>query len=389
MRPTQGVWSLHRKGPADQARHRQKVLEAIRDNLAEIVSDEAIITSEGGRIVKVPLPGLKEWRFRFDPRSHDHIGQGSGHESPGDVLAKEAGSGSGGRGNSGGTGAGGRGPAGRAPGTDYYEAEVSVDELAELVFADLGLPNLAPRPGYGVSTQRLRFDDVRRVGPLGRLDVRRTLRSHLVRRARQGKATLGALAEEDLRYRTWRVENRKQVNAAVIAMRDVSASMGEFKKYLTRSFCFWMVRFLRTRFDDVQIVFITHHTEAKEVSEQAFFTLGESGGTRVSSAYRLALQVIEQRFHPAHWNLYPIHFSDGDNWGEQDNAECVQLVRKLLQHCNLFGYGEISERGYISPLLRAFRQLEHEPGFVTLRMHGRQDVYPALKRYFRPTGCEV
>ena len=395
MQPVRGDWSLQRKGPADQARHREKVLEAIRENLADIISDEAIITADGDRVVKIPLRGLKEWRFRFNPRSHDHVGQGTGRERPGDILAHDRPAGHGdGRGRAGGgagDGGDGRG-AGRAPGTDYYEAEVTVEELQELIFADLGLPRLRPKPGSGAPSRRLRFDDLRRVGPLGRLDPRRTLKAHLARRAREGTAQVaqvGPLLDDDLRYRSWRVDVRRKVAAAVIAMRDVSASMGEFKKYLTRSFFFWMVRFLRSRYDDVRIVFITHHTEAREVDEEAFFTLGESGGTRVSSAYRLALEIIDQRFNPAHWNLYPIHFTDGDNWGDGDNADCVRLVRELMDRSNLFGYGEINDRPQRSPLLEALRELEGEPGFVILTMRDRKDVYPALRRYFRMTGEEV
>jgi uncharacterized sporulation protein YeaH/YhbH (DUF444 family) len=75
-----------------------------------------------------------------------------------------------------------------------------------------------------------------------------------------------------------------------------------------------MVRFLRTKYDNVDIVFISHHTEAKEVTEEQFFTQGESGGTVVSSAYQLALDVINQRYRPSDWNIYPFHFSDGDNY---------------------------------------------------------------------------
>ena len=125
---------------------------------------------------------------------------------------------------------------------------------------------------------------------------------------------------------------------------DVSGSMGEFKKYIARSFFFWMVRFLRTKYDNVEIVFISHHTEAKEVTEEQFFTQGESGGTVVSSAYQLALDIIRARFPPRDWNVYPFHFSDGDNY-YSDNEEAVRLADELIETCNLFGYGEIGEEG--------------------------------------------
>jgi uncharacterized sporulation protein YeaH/YhbH (DUF444 family) len=166
-------------------------------------------------------------------------------------------------------------------------------------------------------------------------------------------------------------------------MRDVSGSMGEFEKYITRSFYFWMVRFLRTRYTQVQIVFITHHTEAKEVDEDMFFNLGESGGTKVSSAYQLALDIANERYPASEWNTYPFHFSDGDNWGEVDNQRCLDLVKALLARSNAFGYGEIQEGGRRSPstLMSAFGQIR-DPQFIGVTITRKEDVYPALKQFF-------
>jgi hypothetical protein len=159
-------------------------------------------------------------------------------------------------------------------------------------------------------------------------------------------------------------------------------SMGEFEKYIARSFYFWMVRFLRTKYNNVKIVFISHHTEAKEVTEEEFFTHGESGGTQVSSAYELALQIIQERFNPADWNIYPFHFSDGDNlpW---DNERCVALVQQLMQLCNIFGYGEIREGHYRSPstLMSAYSKIQDKK-FLAVTISDKSEVYPALRRFF-------
>lgn len=172
-------------------------------------------------------------------------------------------------------------------------------------------------------------------------------------------------------------------------------SMGEFKKYIARSFYFWMVRFLRTKYDNVKIVFISHHTEAKEVTEEQFFTQGESGGTVVSSAYRLALDVIQERFPPGDWNIYPFHFSDGDNY-YSDNDEAVRLADELIATCNLFGYGEIGEEGASSyrrssgALLSIFKdRLKLQDRFVGVRIDDKEDVYPALKEFFGVRGEQV
>lgn len=118
--------------------------------------------------------------------------------------------------------------------------------------------------------------------------------------------------------------------------------MGTFEKYMARTFFFWMVRFLRTRYEKVDIQFIAHHTEALVVTEDEFFTKGESGGTICSSAYQTALNLIDDRYPPSRYNIYPVHFSDGDNLSS-DNERCVRLVDELMGRCNIFGYGEVNQ----------------------------------------------
>jgi uncharacterized sporulation protein YeaH/YhbH (DUF444 family) len=138
--------------------------------------------------------------------------------------------------------------------------------------------------------------------------------------------------------------------------------MGSFEKYIARSFFFWMTRFLRSKYENVEIVFIAHHTEAKVVSEEEFFTKGESGGTICSSAYQAALELIDQRYPPAHYNIYPFHFSDGDNL-TSDNERCVRLIAQLIERCNMFGYGEVNQYNRSSTLMSAFRGID-DPKFV-------------------------
>ncbi len=316
MGPTQSDWSLQRKGPADQARHEARVREAIREHIDDIVSDPAIITGDGKAIVRVPVKSLKEYRFHFDEQRQAHVGQGDGQTKVGQVLARgrgaQPGQGQGqGQGQEPGKG-GSPGQGGTEPGPDVIEAEVSVEELSEIVFAELGLPHLQRRPAAPSAGHGERASTVRPKGPFSTLDKRRSLAQNLRRNARAGLAHVGPWSDADLRFRRYREDPHPRAAAAVIAMRDVSGSMGEFKKYIARSFFFWMVRFLRARYDDVRIVFIAHHVEAREVDEETFFHLAESGGTRVSSAYELALQIIHDRYPSAAWNVYPFHFSEGN-----------------------------------------------------------------------------
>src|SRR5690625_1667509 len=120
-------------------------------------------------------------------------------------------------------------------------------------------------------------------------------------------------------------------------MMDTSASMGIFEKYVARSFFFWMTRFLRSKYESVEIEFIAHHTEAKVVPEEAFFSRGESGGTICSSAYNKALELIDEKYHPSRYNIYPFHFSDGENI-TSDNPKCIDLVNEIMHVSNMFGY---------------------------------------------------
>ncbi|MGE5618011.1 MAG: sporulation protein YhbH [Sphingomonadaceae bacterium] len=365
-------WSLHRKAPADQSRHNEKVKEAIKSNLADIVAEEAIITSDGNKVVKVPIRSLELPHFRYDTNRKNHLGQGNGDSQVGDVIGQNGQAGPG----------KGRG-AGDQPGMDYFDAEVTIDELADLMFEDLELPHLEQKQAQQIESTVVRFNDIRKSGPMSSLDKRRTILENIRRNAKAGAPRVGGINNDDLRFKTWTEDVRFENNAVIIAMRDVSGSMGEFEKYISRSFYFWMVKFLRRKYNQVQIVFITHHTEAKEVDEQTFFTLGESGGTKVSSAYRLALDIIRQRYNPQDWNIYPFHFSDGDNWGETDNRLCVELVHEMLQKCNVFGYGEIRQGGYgsLSTLMSAFQNIKDEK-FIGVTIEEKGGVYPALRQFF-------
>jgi uncharacterized protein len=379
-------WSLQRKGIIDQDRHKERVKEAIKKNLGSIVSNEAIILSDGKRTVKVPIRALDEYKFRYDYRKRKHVGQGDGKTRVGDVISREGQPGQG----------QGGGQAGQDAGGEYYEAEVNIDEIAALIFEDLRLPFLEEKAKKAVQAKTTQFNEIRRTGVMANLDKRRMILENIKRNAREeGRARFGNVRKEDLRFKTWEESLRYESNAVVLSLMDVSGSMGEFKKYIARSFFFWMVRFLRTKYDNVEIVFISHHTEAREVTEEQFFTQGESGGTVVSSAYQLALDIIASRYRPTDWNIYPFHFSDGDNY-YSDNEEAVRLADQLIETCNLFGYGEIGEEGASSyrrssgALLSIFNdRLKNKERFVGVRIDDKEDVYPALKQFFGRRGVEA
>jgi uncharacterized sporulation protein YeaH/YhbH (DUF444 family) len=157
---------------------------------------------------------------------------------------------------------------------------------------------------------------------------------------------------------------------------------------VAKCFFFWMVRFLRLKYQQVELVFIAHDTEAEIVTEQDFFGRGEGGGTRCSSAYHVAREHMAQHYPSARWNVYLFAFSDGDN-EPGDNARCTELVTDLLQECAMVAYGEIPWSGTAeypySTLLKAFLTITHER-FMTTRLRSKEDVYGALQRFLMHGG---
>jgi len=141
-----------------------------------------------------------------------------------------------------------------------------------------------------------------------------------------------------------------------------------------------MARVLRKEYEKGEIAFLAHHTEAKEVTEHDFFTRGESGGTICSSVYQKALEIIDERYPPSSYNIYPFHFSDGDNL-TSDNERCIKLIQELLTRTNMFGYGEVNQYNRGSTLMSAYRNLKQDR-FMYYVIKEKGEVYSALKRFF-------
>lgn len=365
-------WSLHKRGEQDQQRHLDKIKEAIKENLADMISEEEIITSDGDKKIKIPIKSLNEYKIRYNNEQKQHIGQGNGDSEIGDIIAQE-------RYATDQTGVGEG--AGKSPGEDIYETDVSITDIEEVLFEQLELPYLKEKEEASLPKSDIEFTDVRKKGLIGNIDKKRTILSALKRNSQKGKNSIAPIIEDDLRFKTWDEKIRYESNAVILAMMDTSGSMGKYEKKLSRSFFFWMTRFLRSKYHHVDIVFIAHHTEAKVVTEDEFFHKAESGGTICSSAYKLALNLIETKYPPKRYNIYPFHFSDGDNL-VSDNKNCLHLLEKIIQQSVLFGYGEINAYRRYSTLMHAYKKINN-PYFLHYILHKEQDVYHALQYFFQ------
>lgn len=361
-------------------RHRQKLKDTIRENIGDIIAEESIIGRDKDKIIKIPIRSIKEYRFIYGENSPG-AAQGDGSQKPGDVVEK-------GGPEPGMPGHGG----GNDPGVDAIETEITLDELIAIMFDDLDLPDLDKK-----SLKQIVSDDARKrkgkrhSGIRPRLDKKSTAKNRIKRKlAVKGSRGVDLEEEErrfpfhkdDMRYWFIAPTTKEESNAVIFCIMDTSGSMGTVKKYLARSFYFLLYQFVRQKYQNVEVVFIAHHTEAKEVTEEEFFHKVESGGTYISSGYRKALEIIESRYHPSLWNVYAFHCSDGDNF-YSDNERAVQAAEELCKVCNLFGYGEIKPSGsayYSGSMLEVFGQIKHD-NFHMAVIERKEDLWPSFKAF--------
>jgi uncharacterized protein len=357
----------HDAGRRDALHHRQRLRRKITEQLKERIGEEDIIAAGPEKKLRIPVKGTKRWQFILDRGKGKGVGQGDGE--PGDVLGPPGGKGS-------------PGEAGTEPGEEMYEVWLDMEDVEELLFSELHLPRLRRKPGGNTWESETVYDDIARKGPL--VDKRSTLRANLARNARAGKARVGDVDRDDLRYVSYREQPKPRHRAVVFCVMDISASMGTKRKRMARLFFYWCVQFLRRRYDEAEVVFIGHTTEAVELTEQEFFGRVESGGTRVSSAYELVARIQRDRFPAREWNAYVLHTSDGDNF-TADNQLTLELIERLARDCSLVGYLEVDGTTPASAYkLSAFfdRTAGDVPGFVWATAADDRELWPALKRFF-------
>ena len=365
----------------DRKRHKEKVKEAIKQNIQNIISEESIIGQSGDKRIKIPIRGIKEYQFIFGHNNPD-VGAGNGQAKPGDVVQK---------GNPQNEGIGPAEP-GNRPGDDVYETEITLEEAISYLFEDLELPDLERKRFHIIESERLMKPKVvKHLGIRPRLNRRWTMKEHIRRKiaSHVEEEERFPFHDNDLRYNRIVVDIKEHSNAVVFCVMDTSGSMDITKKYLARSFYFLLYQFVHRRYQNVELVFIAHHTEAKEVTENEFFHRGESGGTMISSGYKKALEIIKERYHPSLWNIYAFHCSDGDNFTE-DNQEALRYAKELKQICNLFGYGEIKPFDTFSwgSMMKIFEPLATD-NFVILGIRSKEDVWPALKKFLSRDRAKV
>jgi sporulation protein YhbH len=318
----------------DHARFRNIVKGKIKENLKKYVTHGEMIGRKGKEQVTIPIPQIEIPRFRFGDKDSGGVGQGDGE--PGDPLGQ-------------GEPQPGEGEAGNQAGDHQLEVDLTLQELAEILGEQLELPKIEPRGHKTLKSKVDKYTSISHQGPNSLRHFKRTFRETLRRQISSGvynpEKPVIVPIRSDMRYRSWKSDVRHENNAVIIYMMDVSGSMGDEQKEIVRTEAFWIDTWLRSQYKGIETRYIIHDATAREVDEETFFKTRESGGTLISSAYKLCQKIIETDYPPSEWNIYPFHFSDGDNWSGEDTKLCLELLEKQLLHeTNVFCYGQVESR---------------------------------------------
>ncbi len=317
---------------SDHGRFRNIVKGQVRESLKKYIVNGDLIGREEKGIVKIPLPYIGLPKFVYDDSENSGLGEGDGEED--DLVYDEN-------------------EAGNEPGEVIYDAELTLDEIAEILGEELGLEDLKPKSIDRLFEERNEYKSIRRSGPESLRHFKRTYKQALKRQIASGEYDpLNPRiipVRQDKHYRSWKRTPEPNAKAVIFHMRDISGSMDDDKVEIVRRIIWWEDLWIRAKYkDQMQHVYLVHNVDAWEVDRNEFFKIrGSEGGTIISSIMGLQSSYLTgqgAKFHPDNWNIYSFYYSDGDNYGDDDNGKCKDiLINSLLPHVNSFCYGHISK----------------------------------------------
>jgi uncharacterized sporulation protein YeaH/YhbH (DUF444 family) len=400
-------------------RAKHEIREAVRDSLRK----RKVSDVDGGEDVRIRSKSLREPTFGLgrEQGERDYVLPGNKEFSPGDVIRKP---------ESGGGGAGNKGSA-DGEGEDEFVFSLTREEFLDIFFEDLQLPNLIKARLKTMKSAEAMRAGFTTDGPPAKLNRVRTLRKSLARRIalrRPRMAELEALEAEiaeaeaddprdekhieelkgrlhtlkyqrkvvgyidplDLTYNRTERRPKPKTQAVMFCLMDVSASMTEDLKELSKRFFMLLHLFLTRHYTEVDIVFIRHTTKAQEVDEDTFFRATETGGTVISSALDEMLRVVRDRYPVNDWNIYAAQASDGHNF-DDDMGRCMDMLENdILPICQYYAYIEVYSDEHLSPFLSVvwsgYETIDDEQeNFAMKRVSGPGDIYPVFRELFSST----
>lgn len=368
-----GWYDLFSRGARDWLRHNEKVREAVRQHLPQIIAG-ADVLSGGASTVRVPVRMLEHFRFRLR-QTNDQQGVGQGHAKPGDRIGQpqqEADR--------------QRGQGGNEEGGIQYTLEFRIDDIVDWLWEEMQLPNLEAKAGKASEADWTREGWDRR-GARARLDRRRSLKESIKRRSvhdAQGNES-PAFTDDDLRFRQLAKREQPAMQAVVIMLLDVSGSMGERERQISKTFFFWAIQGLRRQYRQLDLVFVAHTSDAWEFQEEEFFRVTGTGGTVASAGLRKVHEIIEARFSPSQYNVYLFYASDGENF-PSDQSPAQAVLQQLAADCNYAGFLEVAAQAGTAPdseIGKLFVDLARAAINVgACRVHSTDDIWQAVRHFF-------
>lgn len=355
----------------DHNRFKEIIRGRIRKDLRKYMSKGEMIGRKGKHFVSIPVPHVDIPHFFHAPQQVGGVGQGEG--DIGTVLGSDPQE--------------GPGQAGNLPGQHILEVEVSLEELAQILGEELELPNVERKGKKEIISTKDKYTGIAPVGPETLRHFKRTYKQALKRQVASGTYSpdnpIVVPVREDRRYRTWKRVAEPESNAVIIYMMDVSGSMGDEQKEIVRIESFWIETWLDYQYKGILNRHIIHDAEARLVDSDTFYHTRESGGTVISSAYKLCAQLIQEEFPPEEWNIYAFHFSDGDNWSQGDTEECIEVLKtRLLPHLNLFSYGQVESPYGTGQFLVDLKEAFNDTENVALsRIENKDGIYDSIKEF--------
>lgn len=409
-----------KKSTVNRQRFLRRYKKHIKRAVDQAVNNRSITDLDRGEQITIPGKDLSEPFFHHGNGGvKKRVYPGNKEFVTGDEFKRPEGGGGGGSGDGKASDSG--------EGEDAFTFQINQEEFLDFMFSDLELPNLVKKQLKEASEFSLRRGGYTKAGSPEKLNIVRSLRSaHARRIALSGKErrrvrelrrelepleleenpdeTQLARIEEiraeisklqvrihrmpfiddfDLKFNNFVKVPNPSSKAVMFCVMDVSGSMTQDIKNIAKRFFLLLYLFLTRSYKEIEVVFVRHHTQAKEVDEQEFFYSRETGGTIVSSALKLSAEIIEQRYNPADWNIYVAQASDGDNW-EGDSPVARELIeQRILPFVQYFAYVEIT-RGPIQNLWMEYSKIERESDgdFAMEQITDVADIYPVFRRLF-------
>lgn len=407
------------KSTVNRQRFLRRYRKHIKKAVDEAVTKRSITDLESGESISIPRRDISEPFFHHNKGGkREMIHPGNKEFISGDHVQRPQGGA--------GSGSGDGDASDSGEGIDEFVFNISQDEFLDFLFEDLELPNLIKRQLQGVETFKYVRAGFSNDGNPAKINVVRSMRQATSRRIaltassrrrlRAFEAQWQALQDQDpilrdkqkeqilqddiealrrrikkipfldtidLRYNLHLKQPKPTSKAVMFCLMDVSGSMNQSMKDMAKRFFILLYMFLKRNYERIEVVFIRHHTSAKEVDEEEFFYSRETGGTIVSSALKMMKDIMQDRYPADEWNIYGAQASDGDNWND-DSPTCREILMKdILPQVQYYSYIEINPRRH-QALWREYETIEATCAhFAMQQISDPGDIYPVFRELFQ------